>query len=84
MKISGKVQGVFFRNECRTEALKLGLNGWAKNNSDGSVSVVVQGGEENLQALLRWCELGPENVKVDKIEKEWTIAKKSLDGFEIG
>ena len=58
--VQGKVQGVFFRASTRNVALDLGLLGWAKNCTDGSVEVVVVGPEKALLELENWLQHGPQ------------------------
>ena len=79
--IHGRVQGVFFRDSMRNEALQLGVSGWVRNCADGTVEAVVQGRPENVDALLRWARRGPELAQVDGIESE--PADGDYSGFEI-
>ena len=74
--IQGHVQGVYFRKFVETEALKLNLKGYVKNNPDGSVEAVAQGPEEKLQQLKMKCYKGPENASVENIiESEIQLQK---------
>lgn len=66
--ISGKVQGVWFRESMRQEALANGATGWVRNLPDGKVEAVVCGNEEAVQALLNWAKKGPPLSRVDGIE----------------
>ncbi|MBI5413234.1 acylphosphatase [Candidatus Peregrinibacteria bacterium] len=68
IKISGKVQGVFFRAETRAKAHELGIKGWVKNTEDGGVEIMAQGEEAQLAEFLAWCGRGPEYSRVDKVE----------------
>lgn len=83
LKIYGRVQGVFFRDFTRRKARKLGLNGWVSNDFDGTVKVVAQGEEENLNQLIKWCYNGVRFARVDKIDIEWQEITGQLDDFEI-
>jgi acylphosphatase len=65
--VSGKVQGVFYRASTRNEALRLGLNGYAANLSDGRVEVVVIGHVEALAELEQWLWQGPPAARVDVV-----------------
>ena len=65
--ISGRVQGVFFRATCRTEAIRLGLRGTARNLTDGRVEVIAAGEPEALQALLDWLWSGPPLARVEDV-----------------
>ncbi len=74
VRISGTVQGVFFRASAKECAEQNGLSGWAKNMPDGSVEVVAEGSEEGLEALLSFLKKGPSGASVDSIEVEWGSA----------
>lgn len=81
--VSGKVQGVFFRASTRNEALRLGLNGYARNLADGRVEVVAEGRLEALRELEQWLWQGPPAAQVDDVargEYLQTIA----NGFAVG
>jgi acylphosphatase len=56
--VTGKVQGVFFRDACKGQAEMLGLRGWAKNLPDRRVEVVAEGDPNAIERLLRWCKDG--------------------------
>ena len=66
--VSGRVQGVFFRDNTRRKAIELGLNGYAKNLSDGTVEVVVQGDEEKINELIEFIKKSPGTAKVADIK----------------
>ena len=83
LKIYGRVQGVFFRDSCRREAQKLGLSGFARNEPDGTVQIIAEGEEKNLQELILWCKEGPEHAKVEKVEAEWQEPTGEFNGFAI-
>ena len=67
--VSGRVQGVFYRASTRTEALRLGLTGHARNLPDGCVEVIAHGAPEALDALERWLWRGPPAAKVEGVER---------------
>ncbi len=83
IKITGKVQGVFFRNASREKAWVWNLSGWAKNDADGGVSIWVEGQEDNLQKFLKWCYNGPEGAKVDEVKAVEQVPNLSFDDFSI-
>ena len=62
--ISGKVQGVFFRQSTREKALELGINGRVSNLPDGTVYIIATGTRPQLDALTAWCKQGPSRAKV--------------------
>ena len=62
--VSGRVQGVFFRDSCRSTARGLGIRGWVRNRSDGTVEVVAEGPRERVDQFLNWCREGPPRARV--------------------
>lgn len=81
--ISGKVQGVWFRQSTKDEADKLGVMGWCRNCPDGSVEAVFQGEKEAVQSIIDWCHEGPKMARVNQVNVEWQKAEDDLDGFKI-
>lgn len=79
--IHGRVQGVFFRNSMCIEAQKLGIDGWVRNRSDGSVEAAVHGQAAAVDAIVGWARHGPELAHVERVEIE--LDDGSYDGFEI-
>ena len=69
-RVSGRVQGVFFRASTRQQALRLGLSGSARNLDDGRVEVIANGDDESLDALARWLRQGPAAAKVAEVVRE--------------
>ena len=67
-RISGRVQGVFFRASCADRAEALGLSGWVRNASDGGVEAVFEGEDAGVEAMLGWCRTGPPYAQVDGVE----------------
>jgi acylphosphatase len=68
--ITGKVQGVFFRQSAREIARSLNLTGQVKNLPDGSVEIIATGTPENLYHLIEWCKHGPPHAEVDDVHFE--------------
>lgn len=66
--IHGKVQGVYYRKSTAEKARELGLVGWVKNESDGSVKCEAEGTVEQLQALAQWMEQGPPLAVVLRVD----------------
>ena len=54
--VSGRVQGVFFRDNTRKKAIELGLNGYAKNLPDGNVEIVAEGSEDRINELIEFIK----------------------------
>jgi len=81
--IHGTVQGVFFRANTEEQAKRLGLRGWVRNNSDGSVEVMAEGDKAALEKLLEWCSHGPPGASVGDIKSEWLGATGEFKNFRI-
>ncbi len=71
IKIYGRVQGVFFRENAKKVADFFGLVGWAKNEQDGSVTILAEGPKNELEKFIVWCKRGPITAKVSKVEIKW-------------
>jgi acylphosphatase len=82
-RITGKVQGVWFRESARREAQRLGLAGHALNRSDGSVEVVAAGSAAELDALAAWLRHGPPMARVDAVQAE-DHPDSGMTGFRTG
>ncbi len=76
LKIFGKVQGVFFRVELCKFAKELGIFGWIKNVSDGTVEILAEGSTKDLKKLVKWCRVGPSLSHVDRVEEKWEKIEK--------
>lgn len=66
--VTGAVQGVGFRWSAREEAHRLGVAGWARNRSDGSVEVEVEGEPTSVERMIEWLRTGPPGSHVDAVE----------------
>jgi acylphosphatase len=83
VRVTGRVQGVWFRQSTKQTALRHAVTGWVKNNVDGSVSAVFEGAEEDVKAVIDWCRQGPEMAHVDKIEVVWQKSPEGLSSFKV-
>ena len=83
VRVSGFVQGVFFRYETRDLALKLGVNGWVRNLPDGRVEAVFEGERERVEKMVEFCRKGPPGARVTDIEISWEDYKGEFKGFGI-
>ena len=70
LTIIGEVQGVFFRAYAQSKAQELGVTGWVANESDGTVTVVAEGPENQVNELADWCQSGPSTAQVEKVERK--------------
>jgi acylphosphatase len=72
--VSGRVQGVWFRDACRNEANVLGVSGWVCNREDGRVEIVAEGSEHGVAALVSWARTGPPRAEVHDVEVAYVEA----------
>jgi acylphosphatase len=68
--VSGRVQGVYFRQSTVEQAEQLQLNGWVRNLDDGRVEVLVEGEESAVHSLAAWLEHGPSGAQVSAVEMQ--------------
>ena len=66
--VTGKVQGVFFRQTLKVMAKKNDVFGWVKNLRDGRVEAVLEGDDEKVNRLIEWAHGGPANARVEDVE----------------
>lgn len=69
LRISGRVQGVWYRGWMEAEARRAGIAGWVRNRSDGSVEAVVAGDAATVRRLIAQCRRGPPAARVERIEE---------------
>jgi acylphosphatase len=82
IRISGKVQGVFFRASTKDKADELGVKGFVRNETDGSVYVEAEGEGETVSKFIEWCRHGPRLARVDHCEV-WEDENRNFSAFEI-
>ncbi len=83
LRVHGRVQGVWFRASAVTEAERLGLRGWVRNLSDGSVEAHAQGDARAVDDLIAWCRVGPSGAEVTEVEFAETVGDDTLTSFRI-
>jgi acylphosphatase len=66
--VSGRVQGVFFRDTARRRAEAAGVSGWIRNRPDGAVEAVFEGDPERVEEMVEFCRHGPSRAEVAKVE----------------
>lgn len=66
--VSGRVQGVFFRDTCRRVAQREGVAGSAANLPDGTVEVLLEGDEAAVDRVLEWCRVGTDQSEVQRVD----------------
>eukprot|EP00927_Polykrikos_kofoidii_P015628 TRINITY_DN16964_c0_g1_i1.p1 TRINITY_DN16964_c0_g1~~TRINITY_DN16964_c0_g1_i1.p1 ORF type:complete len:131 (+),score=28.64 TRINITY_DN16964_c0_g1_i1:22-414(+) len=79
--VSGKVQGVNYRNNTVKQARSLGLGGWVRNLTDGRVELVAEGPKADVEVLLQWCHRGPRRASVEEVAATWEDPKGVEQGF---
>lgn len=83
VRVSGRVQGVYYRASAQAEARRLGVGGWVRNKPDGSVLLHAQGDPAAVDALLEWCRGGPPGADVTMMEVEDVTTQHAAREFEI-
>lgn len=87
IKITGKVQGVYFRTSTKAVADQMGVKGLVKNEKDGSVYAEAEADEITLAMFVDWCNEGPEKAKIENVEvlngelknyRNFEVVKKNL------
>lgn len=78
IKVSGKVQGVYFRASTKEIADQSGIKGFARNERDGSVYIEAEGTEEKLKQFVAWCHRGPAHAVVEHVNVE----EGNVQGFK--
>lgn len=81
--VQGRVQGVFFRESCRREAMAAGVAGWARNTENGSVEACFEGDANAVSQLVEWCRRGPGLARVTgvSVHDERPTGQR---GFRVG
>jgi len=69
LEIRGRVQGVWYRGSAQVEARRLGVVGWARNRSDGSVEILAEGASSSIRQLVDWCRRGPPAARVRDVAR---------------
>ena len=83
VRITGRVQGVYFRAWTRSEAEKLGLKGWVRNEYDGSVTALIVGSDAAVSAMTQRFWEGPSEARVSSVVAEKTEPGEAPAGFRI-
>ena len=83
LRITGRVQGVFFRESARREADRLGVRGWIRNDRDGSVRALAEGPREKIDDFVGWCRQGPPSAQVESLEAQESAATGEFKNFEV-
>ncbi|MCH2108664.1 MAG: acylphosphatase [Polyangiaceae bacterium] len=83
LSVRGRVQGVFFRASAQREARRLGLCGWVRNRTDGSMEILAEGEELSIRELHGWAQKGPSAARVDRVDTRWRGYTGEFSEFRI-
>ena len=81
ISITGRVQGVGFRESMRAVAQALEINGWVRNCDDGSVEAITQGNEFAIEQLVAWCHNGPPGANVKFVTADLVKSSETFIAF---
>lgn len=81
--VTGRVQGVFFRQNTKRQAQSKGVMGWVKNLDDGRVEAVFEGEEDAVKAVVEFCKVGPKAASVTEVTVEWQPYREEYQSFNI-
>ena len=81
VRISGRVQGVFYRKATVEVAQRLALSGWVRNLADGSVEALFEGERAAVEQAIAWCRQGPPRAAVDAVTVAWLDGPAECSGF---
>ena len=81
--VSGKVQGVFFRQALKVIARKNNVLGWVRNLTDKRVEAILEGDSKSVNMVIEWTRIGSANSRVDNIEVSNEEFKNEFSTFEV-
>ena len=82
VRLTGRVQGVFFRAWAQERARALGVTGWVRNCPDGSVEAHVEGDEQAVEQIIEKMRSGPPSAQVEDL-RVWEVEAFDYDDFEV-
>jgi len=81
--VSGRVQGVFFRQALKVVAKKNNVSGWVRNLKDRRVEAVLEGDSKSINSVIEWTRIGSANSRVDDIEVSNEEFKNEFSTFDV-
>ena len=82
VRLTGRVQGVFFRAWAQEQARALGVTGWVRNCQDGRVEAHVEGDEQAVEQIIEKMRSGPPSAQVEDL-RVWEVEAFDYDDFEV-
>jgi len=79
--VHGRVQGVGYRDAAVQAAFTLGVKGWVRNRSDGTVEAHAQGAPDEVDRFVEWCKRGPPLARVSKVDAREAVVDTGLRDF---
>jgi acylphosphatase len=80
--VTGRVQGVWYRQSCQQSAHDAGVTGWVRNNEDGTVEAVLEGDADAVDRVLAWMRIGPPHAMVLRVEHS-AESPRGERGFKV-
>ena len=81
--ISGKVQGVYFRQNARIVSSRHKVTGWVRNLKDGRVELILEGNEIDVGEVIEWCHVGPAKAIVDDVDIKYQKYIGEFQEFKV-
>lgn len=81
--ISGRVQGVYFRQNTKQVAARHKVTGWVRNLMDGRVEAMFEGDEMSVNEVIEWCHVGPPKAKVDDVNVKFQKYTGEFPDFSV-
>lgn len=82
VRVHGRVQGVYFRDTCQSEARSRGVAGWVSNEPDGTVLAQFEGDGPDVESMVAWCRTGPRRAQVQRVDVA-DLEPEGLSDFEV-
>jgi acylphosphatase len=83
VRVSGRVQGIFFRQRTADKAEGVGVTGWVRNLEDGRVEAVFEGEKEAVEQVVEFCKRGPPRAIVSAVDVAWEAFAGEFSGFQV-
>lgn len=81
--VTGKVQGVYYRQNTMETAKAHGVTGWVRNLPDGRVEAVLEGDESGVKNVIEWCKVGPPKAQVEKVDMKFESYTGKVSEFTV-